>query len=82
MDSRDLNHGHAICAEDLRLASLCPVNGRIHGHIMRDMGGSAFGCGDKIGHVITLAVGARGGLVDSVKIHCKTFLSIDGWCVM
>ena len=34
MDSGNLNHGHAICADDLSFAGLRSVHGRIDGHVM------------------------------------------------
>lgn len=69
MDSRNLNHGHAIRADDLCLASLCPVNGRINGHIMGNMGGSAASSGNHVSHAVALAVGVGGTLVETVKEH-------------
>lgn len=71
MDSRNLNHGHAIRAENLRLASLCPVNGRINSYVMGNMSGSAASSGNHVSHAVTLAVGIGGTLMDSVKKHCK-----------
>lgn len=71
MDSGNLNHGHAICADDLSFAGLRSVHGRIDGHVMGDMGGSALCGGDHVSHAVTLAFSGCGTLVDSVKIHCK-----------
>lgn len=65
----DLNHGHAVGAENLSLASLRPVNGRINGHVMGDMGWRAVGGRNHVSHVITFAVGVGGTLVDSVEEH-------------
>ena len=69
MDSGNLNHGMTIRAENLRLASLYPVHGRINGHIMGNMGGSATCCGNHVSHTITFAVGVGGTLMESVKEH-------------
>ena len=82
MDSGNLNQGHAIRAENLSLAGLCPVNRGVDGHVMGNMGGSAVGCGNHVSHAITFAVGVGGTLVETVKKHCKAFLSIDGWCLV
>lgn len=60
MDSRNLNHGMAIRAENLRLACLRSVNRGIHGHIMGNVGGSAQSSGNHVSHAITFARGARG----------------------
>ena len=69
MDNRNLNHGHAVGAEDLRLASLCPVHGRINSYVMGNMSGSAASSGNHVSHTVALAVGVGGTLVDSVKKH-------------
>lgn len=66
VNGADLNHGHAIRAEDLCLASLRPVNRGIHGHVMGNMGGSAASSGNHVSHTVALAVGVGGTLVDSV----------------
>lgn len=79
MDSADLNHGHAVGADDLSLAGLRAVNRGIDGHVMGDVSGRAVGCGNHVSHAVALARGARGGLVDSVKKHCKAFLPL--WLV-
>lgn len=65
----DLNHGHAIRADDLRLAGLRSVNRGVDSHIMGNMGGGAFGGRNHVSHVITFAVGVGGTLVDSVEEH-------------
>lgn len=69
MDSRNLNHGHAICTENLCFASLRPVHGRIDSYIMSDMGRRAASSGNHVSHAEALAVGVGGTLVDSVKKH-------------
>ena len=56
MDSGNLNHGHAICADDLSFASLCPVNGRINSYVMGNMSGSAASSGNHVSHAVTLAL--------------------------
>lgn len=80
MDSADLDHGLAVGAQNLRLASLCAVNGGIGVGVVGDMRGGAVGGGDKIGYTVTLARGARGGLVDAVGItmveHVGRFLPL------
>lgn len=81
MDSRNLNHGHAICAENLRLASLCPVHGRIDSHIMGNMGGSAACGGYHVSDAEPLALVGGGTLVDSVKIHVVASSLMVGGCV-
>lgn len=71
MDSGDLNHGHAIRAENLSLTSFCPVNGRIDSHVMSDVSGSAMCGGNHVSHAEALAFFAGGTLVESIKEHCK-----------
>ena len=68
MDSGDLNHGHAVGAENLRLASLCPVNRGVGVGVVGDMGRGAVGGGNEIGHTVPFAGGARGGLVEAVGV--------------
>lgn len=79
MDSGDLYHGMAIRAEDLCLASFCPVNGRIDSHIMGNMGGNAVCSGNHVNHAEALAFFAGGTLVDSVKIHVVASSLMVGW---
>lgn len=71
MDSGDLNHGHAIRAENLGLASLCAVNRGVSVGVVGDMGRGAVGGGYHISHTVTFARGARGALVNTVEEHCK-----------
>lgn len=81
MDSGNLNHGHAIRAENLRLAGLRSVHGRIDSHIMGNMGGSAASSGNHVSDAVALAVGVGGTLMDSVKIHVvASSLMVGGWC--
>ena len=77
MDSGDLNHGHAVGAEDLRLASLCPVNRGVGVGVVGDMGRGAVGGGNEIGHTVPFALFAGGTLVDSIKKHVVA--SYNGW---
>lgn len=78
MDSRNLNHSHAIRAENLSFASFCPVHGRIDSYVMGNMGRSAVCGGYRVSDAEPLALVGGGTLVDSVKIHCKA-PSFDGW---
>lgn len=78
VNGTDLHHGHAIRAENLGLASLRPVNRGVDSHVMGDVSGRAFGCGNHVSHAIPLARGVGGALMDTIKEHCITFLSIDG----
>lgn len=83
MDSGDLYHGMTIHAENLGLASLRSVHGRIDGYIMGDVGGSAMCRENHVSHTITFAVGVGGTLVDSVKIHVvASSLMVGGWLVV
>ena len=81
MDSAHLYHGMAVGAEQLRLAGLSAVNRGVGVRVMGDMGGGAVGGGDKIGHTVALARGARGGLMETVSItveHVGRFLPLIG----
>lgn len=71
MDSGNLNHGHAICADDLSFAGLRSVHGRIDGYIMGNVGGSAMCRGHHVSDAEALAFLHCGPLVDSVEEHCK-----------
>lgn len=82
MDSGDLYHGMTIRAENLRLASLCPVHGRIDSHIMGNMGGCTISGGNHVSHAVALALLHCGALVNPIEKHCITFLSIDGWLLV
>ena len=83
MDSRNLNHGHAICADNLSFTGLRSVNRGVGVGVMGDMGRGSVGSWDEIGHTVALARGARGGLMDTVSItveHVGRFLPLMvGW---
>lgn len=71
MDSGNLNHGHAICADDLSFAGLRSVHGRIDGYIMGDVGGSAMCRENHVSDAEALALFGGGTLVETVEEHCK-----------
>lgn len=79
MDSGNLNHGHAICADDLSFAGLRSVHGRINSYVMGNMSGSAASSRNHVSDAVALAFFAGGTLVDSVEEHVVASSLMVGW---